>query len=143
MMNVNGLNGKITGDVTSLVGELGKRADANHDGRVSNDEFAQFLTQLINNQPPASAASNQPPSSAAVAQSPRDAAMAAIGRILAKFSPTPAGLGEALLSQAIDWLRGQGMPRVVLGTAAQNENAKRLFERLGFRPTMIEMTLEL
>src|SRR5262245_27828761 len=46
------------------------------------------------------------------------------------------GLGEALLNQAIDWLRKRGMPRVVLGTAAQNENARRLFERRGFRATM-------
>ncbi len=53
------------------------------------------------------------------------------------------GIGEALLNEAIEWLREQGMPRVVLGTAAQNENARRLFERRGFRPTMIEMTLEL
>ena len=53
------------------------------------------------------------------------------------------GVGDALLTQAIDWLRQQGMPRVVLGTAAQNENARRLFERRGFRATMIEMTLEL
>ena len=92
MMNVNGLNGKITGDVTSLVGELGKRADTNHDGRVSNDEFAQFLTQLINNN------QTQPTTPDATHQSPRDAAMAAIGRILSSFSPTPAGLGEALPS---------------------------------------------
>jgi GNAT superfamily N-acetyltransferase len=54
-----------------------------------------------------------------------------------------AGVGEALLDAAIDWLREQKMPRVVLGTAAQNENARRLFERRGFRATMIEMTLEL
>jgi GNAT superfamily N-acetyltransferase len=53
------------------------------------------------------------------------------------------GVGEALLDQAIEWLREQGMPRVVLGTAAQNDSARRLFERRGFRPTMIEMTLEL
>lgn len=53
------------------------------------------------------------------------------------------GVGEALLDKAIEWLREQGMPRVVLGTAAQNETARRLFERRGFRPTMIEMTLEL
>jgi len=53
------------------------------------------------------------------------------------------GVGEGLLEKAIDWLREQGMPRVVLGTAAQNETAKRLFERRGFRATMIEMTLEL
>jgi GNAT superfamily N-acetyltransferase len=53
------------------------------------------------------------------------------------------GVGEALLNAAIDWLRDQKMPRVVLGTAAQNEHARRLFERRGFRATMIEMTLEL
>ena len=54
-----------------------------------------------------------------------------------------AGVGESLLNQAIEWLRAQGMPRVVLGTAAHNETAQRLFKRRGFRPTMIEMTLEL
>lgn len=53
------------------------------------------------------------------------------------------GIGEALLDAAIEWLREQGMPRAVLGTAAQNERARRLFERRGFRATMIEMTLEL
>jgi ribosomal protein S18 acetylase RimI-like enzyme len=53
------------------------------------------------------------------------------------------GVGEALLESAIEWLREQRMPRVVLGTAAQNGRAQRLFERHGFRPTMIEMTLEL
>lgn len=53
------------------------------------------------------------------------------------------GVGEALLDAAIEWLREQGMPRVVLGTAAQNDTARRLFARRGFRPTMIEMTLEL
>ena len=53
------------------------------------------------------------------------------------------GVGDALLSRAIEWLKARGMPRVVLGTAAQNETARRLFERRGFRATMIEMTLEL
>ena len=53
------------------------------------------------------------------------------------------GAGEALLDRAIEWLRGRGMPRVLLGTAAQNETARRLFARRGFRATMIEMTLEL
>lgn len=53
------------------------------------------------------------------------------------------GVGDALLDRAIAWLRERGMPRVLLGTAAQNDTARRLFERRGFRPTMIEMTLEL
>jgi GNAT superfamily N-acetyltransferase len=54
-----------------------------------------------------------------------------------------AGVGTQLLEAAIEWLRQRGMPRVVLGTAAQNHGARRLFERRGFRPTMVEMTLEL
>ena len=53
------------------------------------------------------------------------------------------GIGTALLNAAIEWLRDRGMPRVVLGTAAQNETAQRLFEQRGFRATMVEMTLEL
>ena len=53
------------------------------------------------------------------------------------------GVGEALLNTAIECLRERRMPRVVLGTAAQNESARRLFERRGFRATMIEMTMEL
>jgi RimJ/RimL family protein N-acetyltransferase len=35
------------------------------------------------------------------------------------------------------------MPRVILGTAEKNERAQRLFTKLGFRRTMIEMTREL
>ena len=53
------------------------------------------------------------------------------------------GVASALMRHAIDWLRGQGAPRVMLWTAAPNQAAQRLFERLGFRRTMIEMTLEL
>jgi GNAT superfamily N-acetyltransferase len=63
--------------------------------------------------------------------------------ILVSDTARRGGVGQALLNAAIDWLREQGMPRVVLGTAAQNEAAKRLFESRGFRATMIEMTLEL
>jgi ribosomal protein S18 acetylase RimI-like enzyme len=53
------------------------------------------------------------------------------------------GVGEGLLERAIEWLGERGMPRVLLGTAAQNDTARRLFERRGFRTTMVEMTLEL
>jgi ribosomal protein S18 acetylase RimI-like enzyme len=35
------------------------------------------------------------------------------------------------------------MPRVLLMTAEQNASAQRLFARLGFRRTMIEMTREI
>jgi GNAT superfamily N-acetyltransferase len=51
--------------------------------------------------------------------------------------------GARLLEAAIAWLRGKGMPRVVLWTAEQNTGAQRLFARSQFRRTMIEMTREL
>ena len=54
-----------------------------------------------------------------------------------------AGVATLLIRAAIEWLRDHGAPRVVLGTAARNEPAQRLFHRLGFRDTMIEMTMEL
>jgi GNAT superfamily N-acetyltransferase len=53
------------------------------------------------------------------------------------------GAATALLDAAIDWVKGKGAPRVMLWTADQNHGAQRLFERLGFRRTMVEMTREL
>jgi GNAT superfamily N-acetyltransferase len=54
-----------------------------------------------------------------------------------------AGAGSALIDAAIAWLRDRGAPRVMLWTAEPNVAAQRLFLRLGFRRTMIEMTREL
>ncbi len=53
------------------------------------------------------------------------------------------GLAAVLIQHAIDWLRERGMPRAVLWTADQNNAAQQLFTRLGFRRTMVEMTMEL
>jgi ribosomal protein S18 acetylase RimI-like enzyme len=53
------------------------------------------------------------------------------------------GVATALMEAAAAWVRERGVPRLMLGTAAVNEGAQRLFERLGFRRTMIEMTKEL
>jgi ribosomal protein S18 acetylase RimI-like enzyme len=53
------------------------------------------------------------------------------------------GVASALIDAAIEWLRSRGAPRVVLWSADRNEAAQRLFERLGFRRTMVEMTREL
>ena len=52
------------------------------------------------------------------------------------------GVGEALVREVVERLSAMGAPRVVLMTAAQNASAQRLFERLGFRTTMLEMTCE-
>ena len=53
------------------------------------------------------------------------------------------GVATALVEEAARWLAGRGVPRVLLWTAAPNAPAQRLFERAGFRRTMIEMTREL
>jgi ribosomal protein S18 acetylase RimI-like enzyme len=53
------------------------------------------------------------------------------------------GVAGALMDAAIAWVREHGVGSVMLWTAAPNEGAQRLFERLGFRRTMIEMTLDL
>jgi ribosomal protein S18 acetylase RimI-like enzyme len=53
------------------------------------------------------------------------------------------GAGAALLAATLAGLRELGAPRVVLHTMSQNHAAQRLFERAGFRRTMIEMTCEL
>jgi ribosomal protein S18 acetylase RimI-like enzyme len=63
--------------------------------------------------------------------------------VIVDDSSRRAGIASALLEAAIEWLRAHGAPRVVLWTAEQNPTAQNLFSRLGFRRTMIEMTLEL
>ncbi|HEX7879866.1 MAG TPA: GNAT family N-acetyltransferase [Candidatus Eisenbacteria bacterium] len=52
------------------------------------------------------------------------------------------GAGHALMRAGIDWIRSQGRSQVVLSTKTGNEHAQRLFRLIGFRPTMVEMTLD-
>jgi len=53
------------------------------------------------------------------------------------------GIGRMLVEATLAALKSQGVPRVVLSTAEKNVAAQRLFDRSGFRRTMIEMTREL
>jgi len=53
------------------------------------------------------------------------------------------GLATRLLEAADAWLASRGVPRVILWSAEQNTVAQRVFERAGFRRTMVEMTREL
>jgi ribosomal protein S18 acetylase RimI-like enzyme len=53
------------------------------------------------------------------------------------------GIGRLLLDATLKALKARGAPRVVLSTAERNSEAQRLFDRAGFRATMIEMTREL
>jgi ribosomal protein S18 acetylase RimI-like enzyme len=52
------------------------------------------------------------------------------------------GAGAALTEAVVAALTARGAPRIVLASAAPNLAAQRLFARLGFRPTMVEMTRE-
>jgi ribosomal protein S18 acetylase RimI-like enzyme len=52
------------------------------------------------------------------------------------------GVASRLVEAAVAALTAKGAPRVVLHTAAGNAAAQALFERLGFRGTMVEMTRE-
>ena len=52
------------------------------------------------------------------------------------------GIGARLVEAAAEWLVARDVPRVMLWTAERNIGAQRLFARLGFRRTMIEMTRE-
>ena len=53
------------------------------------------------------------------------------------------GIGRVLLGAALEALSNLGAPRAVLFTADKNHVAQALFDKAGFRRTMIEMTLEL
>ena len=53
------------------------------------------------------------------------------------------GVATKLMEAAFTWLRERKAPRVILWTAAPNTAAQSLFHGLGFRDTMIEMTMEL
>jgi len=52
------------------------------------------------------------------------------------------GVGSKLVEEAAAWLVQRGVPRLMLWTAEKNRGAQKVFEKLGFRRTMIEMTRE-
>jgi ribosomal protein S18 acetylase RimI-like enzyme len=53
------------------------------------------------------------------------------------------GIATALVEAAASWFTSRKLPRLVLWTATHNPAAQRLFARLGFRQTMVEMTRDL
>lgn len=68
---------------------------------------------------------------------------AALHDVLVAEDARGRGVAEALVAAFLERARALGAPRVVLHTAVANERAQRLFRKLGFRPTMLEMTREL
>jgi ribosomal protein S18 acetylase RimI-like enzyme len=53
------------------------------------------------------------------------------------------GIGRALVEAMAEALARRGAPRVVIQVGSRNSSAQATFARLGFRPTMLEMTREL
>lgn len=58
-------------------------------------------------------------------------------------SARKSGVASKLMEAGFARFKELGAPRVVLMTATANADGQRLFERLGFRRTMVEMTREL
>jgi len=52
------------------------------------------------------------------------------------------GVGTELLRAALAWIQSRGMTQTVLFSKSGNASAQRLFAKLGFRETMVEMTLD-
>src|SRR5262245_37248424 len=50
------------------------------------------------------------------------------------------GAGTELLRAALEWIHSRGMSQTVLFSKSGNASAQRLFAKMGFRETMIEMT---
>jgi ribosomal protein S18 acetylase RimI-like enzyme len=50
------------------------------------------------------------------------------------------GIAEQLVRACVEELEALGAPRIVLNTAWLNERGRHFFGKLGFRPTMLEMT---
>ena len=69
-------------------------------------------------------------------------ACGALHDVLVDEGQRRSGVAALLVQEACVRLKALGAPRVVLSTAASNQAAQRLFDRLGFRRTMIEFTRE-
>lgn len=52
------------------------------------------------------------------------------------------GVGTQLLRAALAWIQSKGKSQTVLFSKSGNASAQRLFAKMGFRETMIEMTLD-
>lgn len=50
------------------------------------------------------------------------------------------GIAQALMKAALKHFKSRGISQVVLSTSTQNVQGRALFESLGFRATMLEMT---
>ena len=53
------------------------------------------------------------------------------------------GVGRRLLEAAFEYVQSRGLSQIVLSTAEGNKAAQQFFAGVGFRRTMLEMTLEL
>jgi ribosomal protein S18 acetylase RimI-like enzyme len=53
------------------------------------------------------------------------------------------GTAQALMNEARVRFQAQGAKQLVLYSASENVQGQTLFKKLGFRPTMVEMTMDL
>ncbi len=67
----------------------------------------------------------------------------AIHDIFVSVSHRKQGVAQALMAEAKSRFTQLGARQVVLYSAASNVEGQALFKRIGYRPTMVEMTLDL
>jgi ribosomal protein S18 acetylase RimI-like enzyme len=53
------------------------------------------------------------------------------------------GVARQMVTQTIEAFQGMGVTQIRLDTAADNQTARHLFSSCGFRPSTIEMLIEL
>lgn len=111
MINTLNVGATPSTDTASLIDRLVKRADVNADGNVSNSEFTRFLTDLLATMSNAATSGTSTKAVSTSASLPsclpgwnpekwtnldHQTPKYVVGRVLANYPPTPAGLQQAL-----------------------------------------------
>jgi GNAT superfamily N-acetyltransferase len=103
--------------------ERGRSEDAVHvvaemDGRIVGMAFAHLL----------------------VPSSMSDELAAELSNVIVRPDAWERGVGRALVAEIGRWATGRGVRRVMIKTYAQNEEALRFWEAIGFEPRFVQMT---
>ncbi len=53
------------------------------------------------------------------------------------------GIGQALFSATVEWLRGRGITAAQVQVWSENEGACRFYQRQGFKPITTRMELDI
>jgi GNAT superfamily N-acetyltransferase len=69
-----------------------------------------------------------------------DELAAELSNVIVRPDAWERGVGRALVAEIGRWATGRGVRRVMIKTYAQNEEALRFWEAIGFEPRFVQMT---